>query len=58
MKKYSIRIVNYSSLDVEANSKEEAIQKANETLSHSDSTMDEAISLNGSGWEVDDEAEE
>lgn len=66
MKKYNIRIVNYSSLIVEATSKEEAIKKANEVLDALDKHPErfpENLTLEllpglGSGWQVDDENEE
>ena len=63
MKKYSIRIVSHSSLNIEANSKEEAIKKAGEilgTLSEHPERFPENVSLDllhdlGSGWLLDDE---
>lgn len=58
MKTYYVRVVSNSSLSIEANSKEEAMEKANKFLMDMDATQANELQDNGSGWEVDDDEDE
>ena len=49
MNTYHIQFVSYSTLEVQASSREEAIEKANEA----GNMMSDYLTENSSGWEVD-----